>query len=236
MLDEAVKYRLWLTMVIMVFLVAVVGGLGVFVVARGLAMVRQSFHDDLQFVSLANEVKLNILQLRRYEKDYFLNIGSAGKQADYLQKYRTIAGQVPPYIARLDALAQADPHLSGDIKDKSAALAGQFKDYLEGFNQVLGRLQADPLIAAGDANNLMVSYKGSITGVESGIEELDAAGRQMLQEVTADVIRRGQRARTLIILVVAAGAVLAGTLGTLLSRSIQRAIFREGFRRLGGLG
>jgi hypothetical protein len=54
----------------------------------------------------------------------------------------------------------------------------------------------------------------------------------MLETVSARALERGRRTRWFIALVVGGTVILAGILGTALSHSIYRAIFREGLRRM----
>jgi hypothetical protein len=55
---------------------------------------------------------------------------------------------------------------------------------------------------------------------------------RMEQQVSARAVKRAWEARMLIAITVLAAIVLAGLLGAALYRSISRAIFREGVRRM----
>lgn len=52
------------------------------------------------------------------------------------------------------------------------------------------------------------------------------------EQVSAQAVKRARNARMVIAVVVLAALVLAGLLGAALGRSISRAIFREGLRRM----
>jgi methyl-accepting chemotaxis protein len=215
-------------------LIISVGAVGFVTLDKGAATLRKLIEEDDAFQNLTNNLHLKLIQLRRFEKDYFLNIGNADRQQQYLKKYQEIAATVPQLMKQLADLAQADADLSDALKAKVAALSSHYANYQEGFKATVQRLQADPSLTPQQANALMETYKGNIPIMEEDMAAVAEAGDKMMHQVSAQAIRRGQDARTFIVVASLAALVLAGILGTALSRSIYRAIFREGLRRVAG--
>jgi methyl-accepting chemotaxis protein len=234
MTEISVKAKLWSLIAIMLLLIISVGAVGFVTLDKGAATLRKLIEEDDAFQNLTNNLHLKLIQLRRFEKDYFLNIGNADRQQQYLKKYQEIAATVPQLMKQLADLAQADADLSDALKAKVAALSSHYANYQEGFKATVQRLQADPSLTPQQANALMETYKGNIPIMEEDMAAVAEAGDKMMHQVSAQAIRRGQDARTFIVVASLAALVLAGILGTALSRSIYRAIFREGLRRVAG--
>lgn len=233
-MEDQVKTRLKLSMTVMVLLILLTGTVGYITISREVQAIEKAMKVDVGFITSASQLRMKILQLRRFEKDYFLNIGSRDKQEEYLKKYNDIVPSLQTDLKNFSEMAKANEYLSGDIKRQIEDLPLHFKDYLDGFSKVLQQMQADPTITPQKANALMESYKAHIPTYEREIEAIDDVGHKMLETVTAQAIKRGKRAKSVILLAIGAGIVLAVVLGSVLTRSIYRAVLSEGFRRLAG--
>lgn len=232
MTEISVKTKLWSLIVIMLLFIIGVGAVG-FVTLDNEATAFKKLDDlDNAFLNLTDQVALKIIELRRFEKDYFLNIGNSARQQEYLKKYQEIDATVPQLMNKLTDLARADEHLIKDLKARVAALAGPYSDYREGFYAVVQRLKADPTLTPQQANLLMTQYKVNIPVLEETTAAVVQAGNEVAERVAAQAIQRGRSARMVIVVAVLIAVVLAGLLGSALSHSIYRAIFREGLRRM----
>jgi hypothetical protein len=78
----------------------------------------------------------------------------------------------------------------------------------------------------------MAKYKADIPVLEADMAAVAEAGDRIVQQVSAQAVKRAQDARLVIAVAILAALVLAGLLGAALCRSIYRAIFREGVRRM----
>jgi methyl-accepting chemotaxis protein len=232
MTEVSVKAKLWGLIALMLLLIITLGAVGFVTLDRGAATLKELIMEDEVFQDLASLLHLKIIQLRRYEKDYFLNIGRPDEQEKYLKKFQEIDAQVIPLYTQLTDLARKDMHLTTGQRDMVAGLAGLYVSYRSGFLDTSRRLQADPRLTPQQANALMSQYKTNIPVLEDDLVAVAAAGDEMVKSVSARAIHRSQEARLLIALTVLAAIVLAGVLGAALCRSIYRAIFREGLRRM----
>src|SRR5687768_17375346 len=83
-------------------LVAAVAGIALW----GLLSVRDSGRQaaavDGHLSQLANDVALQALQSRRYEKDFFINIEDTTKRADYLEKWKAAFAALDKSIVEFD--------------------------------------------------------------------------------------------------------------------------------------
>jgi methyl-accepting chemotaxis protein len=199
---------------------------------RGAAILTELVDQDEALQNLTGRVHLHIIQLRRFEKNYFLNIGSPDKQQEYLKRYREIDAATPQLMGNLAELARADAHLTQDLQAKAAALPALYADYRNGFYDTVRRLKDDPHLTPQQANVLMARYKVDIPVLEADMAAVAEAVDRMEMSVSAQAVKSAQDARLVIAVAVLTALGLAGLLGAALCRSIYRAIFREGLRRM----
>ena len=232
MTEISVKAKLWGLIALMLLLIISVGAVGFVTLDRGVATLKKLVDQDEALQNLTSQVYLNIIQLRRFEKDFFLNIGNRQKQQEYLKKFQEIDAAVPQLMGNLADLARADVHLAADLKAKAAALPGLYADYRNGFYDTVRRLEQDPNLTPQQANGLMAKFKADIPVLEADMAAVAEACDRLAQKVEARAVRRARNARTVIAVAVLAAFGLAGVLGAALCHSIYRAIFREGLRRM----
>ncbi len=101
MTEISVKTKLWSLIAIMLLFIISVGAVGFMTLDRGAATLKELVDQDEAFLNLTDRVHLNIIQLRRFEKDYFLNIGNPEKQQEYLKKYQEIDAAMPGLMTNL---------------------------------------------------------------------------------------------------------------------------------------
>jgi methyl-accepting chemotaxis protein len=232
MTEISVKTKLWGLIAIMLLLIISVGTVGFVTLDRGAAGLKEFFAQDEALQNLTSQVHLNIIQLRRFEKDYFLNIGHPEKQQEYLKKYEEIDAAVPQLMSTLATLAWADVHLTPDLQAKAAALPVLYADYRGGFYDAVRQIKAGPNLTPQQANALMAKFKADIPVLETDMAAVAEAVDRMEMSFSAQAVLGAQKARTIIAMVVLLALALAGLLGAALYRSICRAIFREGVRRM----
>ena len=98
MTEISVKTKLWSLIAIMLLLIISVGAVGFVTLDRGAATLKEFVDQDEALQNLTDRVHLHIIQLRRFEKDYFLNIGNPEKQQEYLKKYQAIDAAMPQLL------------------------------------------------------------------------------------------------------------------------------------------
>jgi methyl-accepting chemotaxis protein len=144
MTEISVKVKLWSLIAIMLLLIVSVGAVGFLSLERGASTIKEFVDRDEALQNLVGRVHLNIIQLRRFEKDYFLNIGNPEKQQEYLKKFQEIEATLPQLMSNVADLARTDVHLPRDIQAKAAALPALYGDYRNGFYDTVGRLKPTP--------------------------------------------------------------------------------------------
>jgi methyl-accepting chemotaxis protein len=232
MTEISVKTKLWGLIVIMLLSIFVVGAVSYVTLDKQSATLKELVEQDEEFLNLADKVHLKIMQLRRFEKDYFLNIGNPAGQEEYLKKYQEIDAAVPQLMVKLADLARMNDNLDKDPRAKVAALAGLYDKYREGFYAAVQKINTDPTLTPQQANVIMAPYKPNIAIMEDNMAVLGQSAKEVADRIEAQALQRNRDARIFIAIAVLVAIVLAGVLGSALCHSIYRAIFREGLRRM----
>jgi methyl-accepting chemotaxis protein len=232
MTEVSVKTKLWGLIAIMLLLIISVGAVGFVGLDRGATTLKTLVDQEEALQDLTSQLHLNIIQLRRFEKDYFLNIGNPAKQQEYLKHFQEIDAALPQLMGNLATMLEKGVYLPQDLQAKAAALPIQYADYRKGFYDIVRQLKDDPTLTPQQANALMAKFKADIPLLEGDMAAVAAATDRMTVSVAARAVKRAQQARMFIAVAVLTAMVLGGVLGAALCRSIYRAIFLEGVRRM----
>ena len=123
----------------------------------------------------ASRARANVLGLRRFEKDIYINIGSKEKVAEYVQKWKE---QYEHLTARLNDAEKAAT-LQQD-KEKIQTMKTELANYESGFMKVLGSLQAGKIKTTQAANAAITEYKDQIHKLENAAKDLaDETSKRM---------------------------------------------------------
>ncbi len=105
--------RLGLGFGLMLVLILVVGGTGNWGVKESTTTTINMLRGDATVSEHASRARANVLGLRRYEKDLFLNIGDREKEIEYHQKWKEQVEHLGARIADMEKAATME-------KDKEA--------------------------------------------------------------------------------------------------------------------
>ena len=94
--------RLALAFGVSIILVAVAGLTGFWGLSQTVETTYGILHHDAKLMQEASAAQVNGLQLRRYEKDTFLNIGDQQKSADYSEKWKKEHEELDAHLNTLE--------------------------------------------------------------------------------------------------------------------------------------
>jgi methyl-accepting chemotaxis protein len=160
----------------------------------------------------AGQVQSTTLELRRYEKDYFLNVADVNVRESYLQKWKAEHRNLQARLDKLGGLVQ-DESDRAKVRNMRAALAG----YDAGFEKVREAIKAGQITDPATANRSITPYKNHIRGLEVNADIYRA---DVLTGTRGEIVRQTARTTSWMGLVV----VLAMAAGVLLSIVITRGI------------
>jgi methyl-accepting chemotaxis protein len=211
------------TLCIFIVLIASLGYWGVSQMQDELVLLATK---EAKLVENAQRSRANVLGLRRYEKDIFINIDNSEKVSEYRKKFDE---QLERSNKRFDEIEKL---LSGlddkDVATKGAAtikaIRAELARYVAGFNKTYDRINNGELKTTVEANAALSEYKTSIHNLEKQVQEFaDTFDTLMEQGIKESVILEKRVISTLIGLSLLALA-LAAVLSAFITASIKKPI------------
>ena len=198
----------------------IVGGLGYRIIKANMTAFEALSTEDIKFLEDADKLSNMALEHRRYEKDFFLNIGNLEKQNGYIQKFKKVSAKTSEKMKTMAVYMKADSHLSGDIYAAMDDASRAYKQYVSGFLGLVSTIQHDKSITPQKGNQLMKPFKDHIYQFESNVEKIAGAGLVMIKGSSRSVIAQGSFYQKLILVLSLTGTVISIVLGIVVARLI----------------
>ncbi|UTH76338.1 methyl-accepting chemotaxis protein [Chromobacterium sp. IIBBL 290-4] len=163
---------------------------------------------DLAFYTDIVELQRDMGNLRRFEKDYFINIANDAKRGEYIGKWKTAQASAQK------AIQQAGSHpLNDESTQRLNQLATLLGGYADGVGKVSAMIESKQITATADANKELEKYKDNIHQMEGVTEQLgksaaDAVG-QLDDQIDATASSVRSQLMVEIAIALAAGVAIA---------------------------
>jgi methyl-accepting chemotaxis protein len=219
LMNLSIGKRLGLAFGVLGLLMLCVAGAGYWGTRQIAALSTAVIKVDSPLVENAQRARANTLGLRRFEKDVFLNVDSAQKVDEYVDKWKD-------QMKRLDARIEALGTLETDAEGKQV-IAQMQKDadvYRDGFEKVLAQIHDHRVRTPKEGNAAIFEYKDEIRRLEETAYEY-AQKHSARMATRADVVSsQVQRSLTLTLSVLVSVILLAVVLSIQITRSITRPL------------
>ncbi|WP_269532256.1 methyl-accepting chemotaxis protein [Chitinimonas sp. BJYL2] len=182
-------------LILLIMAMAITGNWGV---SQQYERVEELMQGDIALNNAAGDVRYHIGNLRRYEKDSFINLDKADKVAEYREKWNDSFGKAKESLALVDKLA------TSELREHVDGLKTNIAKYGDGFVQVDGQL-GQTLTTTSDANKAMGTHKEAVRGMEASLNDMLKHTSAKAALVTGELATaRAKTGRTLMILAVMA--------------------------------
>jgi methyl-accepting chemotaxis protein len=196
-------------------LMGVVSGAGYWGLETVAGLAREILSVRSPLVEHSQRARANTLGMRRFEKDYFLNIGAPEKQADYLAKWRDQKQRLVERLDVLDKLAQGDTD-----RETVRRMRRNADSYEQGFAKVVAAIQDGSLKSPQEANTAITPYKDEIRDLEETAYEFANSHSKAMEAVDPLLTESVRRTLQVMLLVVAAALALTLAAGFVITRGI----------------
>ncbi len=214
-----VRNRLVLGFGIVLFLLLIVSFTGY----KGLDYVssvsKEALEKDLKLSQLAEDAKSTSLNLRRFEKDRFINIGDVAKEADYKAKWEQKKDSLNKILEEMEGIVKTD-----EDKKTVALMKEGFKVYQEAFNNTLRQLQDGKVKTTQEANAALSPFKDSIRQLEGEGDAIADRTRKKMNDDAINSVAYAQRTSYVIFAVSFLALILGIGVSLILSRSIVEPV------------
>jgi len=202
--DYSIRTRLFVLAAVSVLSMLIVGGDGVWSLARSNTNFERFVAEDVQSLQLIAQLHAGVGNLRRYEKDVLINIGDDAALKKYRESWQATADGV---VKRLDELDKLE--VSTEVRALVPKLRTSLASYRKGFEEVSGRVINHDITDTVSGNKAMGPFKDAIRSMEGQLDELiDLVNKDSVTEVqhVKDDAASGRNA--LIVIVLAGFAVV----------------------------
>jgi hypothetical protein len=137
------------------------------------------FEQSVALSERASEITNLVLEIRRFEKDSFLNVGDRAELAAYVAKWEATRLSMNEAIERAERL-----DLGERDRQSLRQIDADFGVYVEGYRAVLAMIERGQIGTAQGANEHLAMYKGAIRRVEANGAALSARAIERLGKMT----------------------------------------------------
>jgi methyl-accepting chemotaxis protein len=174
-------------------------GVSIFIGYMGLSAMGDRFSkmlsEEARILEHSARLRANILGLRRFEKDIFINIENREKVESYLKEWTEEKEHSLARIADIEKAIRQE-----EDARTLATLKSDMNAYFSGFSDVMGRIERERILTTADANLAISEYKGAIHRVEAVSAELATEGVRRMEAVESEI--DAYRARIVMITVI----------------------------------
>jgi len=195
---------------LLILVAAIDGALG----TKDIVETAKVMQRELQLTQVVTQLRVEALQLRRYEKDTFISLANADKVMEYRQKWEQAL------LAARQTRTEAAGLAAGETLSWLRELQGELETYADGFRTTAEDIRIGKLSTVVQANDAMSKYKKSAHAVEELISKIGAAASEESSHV--DELMESHRSSVMATLVAVTVVSLLFAVG--LSLTITRSI------------
>ncbi len=177
--------------------------------------VQYALNVDYAISTTADDVHAGVLELRRFEKDLFLNVGDSSKQQEYRGKWES---------ARLSLDGKLNDLERIDRNEQDRALIARIRTdvgaYVSMMEEIARRIEQGEINSPAMGNAAIAPVKAQIRSVEEIVDTLRSNTAKRMQEKKRTILSVEKSARNITTLV----ALLAFVIATLISFGVTRSI------------
>lgn len=189
---------------------------------------------EMTYLRLVEECNIAALQMRRYEKDFFLNIGDYSKQDKYREKLGTAISSCSSLVDSIGIVAE-QLSLDSTILNQVSRTGECITQYMQDVQYVIDYLKGNDVITPQQANRMIGAYKANMHSFENKVDSLRNHSISHIS-LTAEKEKKSADALILKVLTTFAVSIIGAVLfGFIFSSRISRPIrlLSETFRDMG---
>ncbi len=198
-------------------IVLIVGGVGYMGASRNVSNLRIMNEVALEEYMSFEKWQTLVLEHRRHEKNFFLNIGNRENQMKYLKLFKDVSDETFALMKKLDAMRTVSAKEQQDRKE----FVKNYVAYKDGFLKVAQQVLADPTITIHQADSvLMGPTKEYDDKANAMLEKLMKGAIANIHLVSDEMVANGQKTKTFIGILLPIGFILALGMGLFIAKMI----------------
>ena len=211
--------RLFAAFALALAFVLVVAGAGQWALTTSVDTAVQVLTVDFGVNAAANDANIATLDLRRFEKDYFINIGDKEKETEYLAKWSDARQKLDQNLQKIDKLGTDDRS-----REAIQQVRADLSEYQTAFQTIAKSVAAGQIKTAAEANKELTPFKDHIRRIETSVQTIDDDSAKRMEEKKKVITSVEESARMTTMIVAALALVVVFLLAISITRSITRPI------------
>src|SRR5579859_6100048 len=204
---------------LVLLLMAAVAGVGYWGMRSITNETLDMLHGDAAMESASNRANSNVLGMRRFEKDTFLNIDDKAIREEYITKWQGQLDATKKEIAELEKTA--------NLKEEEATIQtmkAELAFYQSHFEKAIVKVRAGEIKTPQQGNEFIGSAKDQIHALEKAADDLATSNREQMaaREKTLPVVV--SRATTIMLVVLIAAFAVGLFISLFITRGITQPI------------
>ena len=221
--DLSIKQKVGMGFSIITVLICLLGIASYVAILKGIKHSNVTIDVEIPLLKLSHELNIIALQHRRYEKDFFLNIGKPKKQEGYIKKFKTASEKIKNKMTHLkQVLLNFDD--TKDMMSKLEQARAAYEEYYSSFYQLTKKVMSDSSITPQKGNKLMIPFKKHIYTFESNIKHILKNSVESAEANTLNVIKSNSVSLTYIISIAIIGLIFSILSGVIILRDVKNTI------------
>ncbi|MBI5068921.1 MAG: MCP four helix bundle domain-containing protein [Deltaproteobacteria bacterium] len=211
--------RLGVAFFLMLLLVGAVAAAGYWGMQQVAHVTHAMLAGDAKMTRFADDAEAHVLSLRRYEKDYFLNIGDEEKEREYERAWKVEREGLATNLRDMMKLADQE-------QDRKAidTATRELELYGAGFLKVVDLIRDRKVQTPQQANHEMNAVKGPIRALADSVDQLALHHAEAMAK-QADVINDAvDRTRSTVVAIVLLAILLGVVVSIVITRSVTAPI------------
>jgi methyl-accepting chemotaxis protein len=174
---------------------------------------------DLAFYSRISALRVDLGNLRRFEKDYFINIATPSERSSYLGKWKDTLDKARGHLQSSQGVS-SDPAADGQV----AQLATLLDRYQSGFLSVSAHVESGALTTTAAANKEMTTFKDSVHAMEGVMQTLADQSAKAAAALPAQINASAEAAKMMLVGLDISIIIIGTLLAWWIVRSIRRPL------------
>jgi methyl-accepting chemotaxis protein len=174
---------------------------------------------DANVAEHAARARANVVGMRRFEKDSFINIGNAEKVAGYIKEWGEERDAVAARLNDLEKYSDKTDEAK-DYKDQIKVLRAELGNYETGFKKVISQIQAGTITTTQQANEAIGEYKDASHKLESQVKEMAVHANKVMDEDLPKIENTTSRTTWIMMLISLFSILVSVGSGIIITRSI----------------
>ncbi len=213
--DMKIGQRLSLGFGVVLTMLMTVAAVGYFSLSSTSGLTTHILEADWPLVDTSHHIRATTLKMRRYEKDLFLNVGNAEKEAEYLAHWQQYQKELHEQLNDVDKLATSESD-----HDAVRAMRADTATYEDAMQKILARMRAGEITTPQGGNEGIANHKEAIRRLEETAFEFATRHSKAMALIDKQVAESMSHTAWIMVIVIIGAFSFSIVVGFFITRSI----------------